>query len=162
MRIYRIISFAFLLLLVDALSLSAWVDNDWPYRKEITILSARINQDLNHFPVLLNIIDADLARKAQPDGEDIVFTDDGDAILNHEIEIYDASNGHLVVWVNIPAIASDTNTLVYFYYGNPAATALENPQGVWDIDYVMVHHLSETMGLHYDSTGYGNKSIRVY
>jgi hypothetical protein len=38
------------------------------------------------------------------------------------------------------------------YYGNPTAVNQENPEGVWDSNFLAVHHLEETSGTHYDST----------
>ena len=43
------------------------------------------------------------------------------------------------------------------YYGNTRCTSnRENATGVWDSNYVMVHHLQETSDPHEDSTSYNN------
>ena len=49
-----------------------------------------------------------------------------------------------------------TDTIIYMYYGNSTCASQQNPSGVWDGDYVLVQHLSETSGVHYDSTTYDN------
>ncbi|MBU0496444.1 MAG: LamG domain-containing protein, partial [Candidatus Thermoplasmatota archaeon] len=36
----------------------------------------------------------------------------------------------------------------------------ENPGGVWNSNYVMVQHLNETSGMHYDSTSYDNDGVQ--
>ena len=51
-----------------------WWDTDWSYRKEITIDHTKVAASLVNFPVLISFAsDADLASKAQDDGDDIVF-----------------------------------------------------------------------------------------
>ena len=78
--------------------------------------------------------------------------------LNHEIELYEASSpADLVAWVNIPFVSSTADTTLYMYYGNAGAAPQENPSDVWDSNYVMVQHLDETSGIHYDSTSYSNE-----
>jgi len=44
------------------------------------------------------------------------------------------------------------------YYGNAGASNQQNPSGVWDSNYVMVHHLKEASGTHSDSTSNGNSA----
>jgi len=132
----------------------------WQYRKKIEINHDKVDCDLTNFPVLLNISDNDLKLKAQPDGDDIVFLEEeGIAnILSHDIDYYD-SGGNLTVWVNITNLSSTENTTIYMYYGNPSVVNMEDSSGVWDSNFIMVQHLSETSGTHYDSTKYGNDGI---
>ena len=133
----------------------------WLYRKKIIIDHEKVSCDLINFPVLINITDPDLRDKAQPDGIDILFMDnDGVAnLLDHEIEYYNSTTGLLIAWVNIAQLSSAVDTILYMYYANPGSVNQQNPKGVWDTDYVMVQHLNETSGIHYDSTIYGNDGI---
>ena len=138
----------------------SWYDANWPYRKPITIDHTQVEADLTGFPVLIRLgADADLAARAQDSGDDILFTDYSGGELNHEIEYFDGSTGELVAWVNVPNVSSTTDTLLYMYYGNAGAANQENPEAVWDADYVMVQHLEETSGTHFDSTQYANDGI---
>jgi len=72
------------------------------------------------------------------------------------------SAGTLVAWVRIPDLfAGQANTNIYIYYGSPSITSpTENPEGVWDDNYVGVWHLKETgtgaAGEYKDSTQYAN------
>ena len=118
-----------------------WWDTNWVFRKPIAIDHGQVDGNLNGFPVLIELVDADLAAKAQGDGDDIAFTDVGGTKLSHELESYDGATGHLVAWVRVPVLSSGTYTTLYMYYGNGAAANQENPEGVWDTDYMMVHHL---------------------
>ncbi|MFW9964336.1 MAG: hypothetical protein ACFFCX_12270, partial [Candidatus Sifarchaeia archaeon] len=51
--------------------------------KTLTIDHTKVSSDLQNFPVLVDIYDADLKTKAQPDGRDIKFTI-GSQTLDHE------------------------------------------------------------------------------
>ena len=134
-----------------------WWNTTWPYRKEITIDPANGDEDLTGFPVLIDRKDADLIDNAQSDGEDIVFTDINGNNLSHEIELYDDISGHLIAWVNVPLLSSTENTILYMYFGNSDVTSSqEDPAGTWANNHVMVHHLDEATGTHFDSTGNGN------
>jgi len=131
----------------------------WEFRKKIEINHNKVDCNLTNFPVLIDLSDSDLASKAQSDGDDIVFMDgEGIAnILSHEIEYY--NSGNLISWVNITSLDSYKNTTIYMYYGNPSVINMQDVSYVWDSNYVMVQHLGETIGSHYDSTRYGNDGI---
>jgi len=132
-----------------------WWNSSWNFRKLLLIDHSVTTADLTNFPMLIDILDIDLKNKAQADGDDIVFVY-LETQLNHEIESYDYSTGHLVAWVNIPLLLATTDTEICMYYGNPSATNQENVAQTWDSDYVMVQHLDETSGTRFDSTSNGN------
>jgi hypothetical protein len=139
----------------------AWYDPNWQYRKQITIDCTKVSSDLVDFPVLIDqTSDADLASHARNDGWDIVFTSsDKKTKLNHEIETYDSTNGRLVAWVEVPALSSTSNTVLFMYYGNPTSDDQQNVAGVWS-GYQGVWHLKEdpsgTAPQMMDSTSNGN------
>ncbi len=128
-----------------------WWNTDWSYRKEITVNHTKVSGDLSRFPVLIDITDGDLASKAQSAGDDIVFTDGNGVKLNHEIELYDSTTGRLVAWV-CANLSSTIDTILYMYYGNAVVGNQENVAGVWNSNFMMVQHLGEISGTHYDST----------
>ena len=138
-----------------------WYDNDWKYRKELTVNSSQVPSDLVNFPILVSITDSNLSTDAQSNGHDILFTDDARTKLNHEIELYNHSNGQLIAWVNVPHLSGTKDTRLYIYYGNPDCDNQENVSGTWDSHYLAVHHFSETTGQHIDSTAYGNDTVMV-
>ncbi|RLF34798.1 MAG: hypothetical protein DRN08_04075, partial [Thermoplasmata archaeon] len=135
-----------------------WFDEDWHCRKLITINHIFVYEDLFNFPVLVNITDADLRDKAQSDGDDIVFVLYSDNItkLNHEIELYNASNGRLVAWVNVTHLYHDRNTRIWMYYNNSECENQQNKYDTWDSHYVMVQHMDEEYYIYRDSTRYRN------
>jgi hypothetical protein len=133
---------------------------DWDYRKKITIDRTRVWGSHTNFPVLVSIdADADLAARAQKDGDDILFTSsDGTTKLSHEIESYMGNTGTLVAWVKLPTLTNTTNTEIYLYYGNTTSTSQQSATSVWTNSYQAVWHLNEvvndeaTGGSHSDST----------
>ncbi|MHC4499571.1 MAG: DUF2341 domain-containing protein, partial [Planctomycetota bacterium] len=134
---------------------AAWYNSNWLYRQKITISPTVADADLTNFPYLVKITDLanPVFANAQTDGDDILFTSSDETTkLNHEIEKYDSTNTELWAWVMVPAISSTVNTEIYLYYGNGTAPNQENVSGVWDSNYVMVQHLQETSGTHFDST----------
>ncbi|HWR27945.1 MAG TPA: DUF2341 domain-containing protein, partial [Candidatus Thermoplasmatota archaeon] len=136
---------------------SAWWNMNWHYRKEITIDYTKVASNLTNFSILIALAsDADLASKTQPDGDDIVFTNSTGSKLSHEIELFNSTTGQLIVWVNVTSLSSTQDTILYLYYGNSACANQENSAGTWASNYRMVQHLSETTGIHDDSTTYGN------
>ena len=105
---------ATLLLSLSFASAAGWYDTNWQYRKEITIDSTKVDANLTDFPMLFDRIDPDLQSKSQSNGDDILFTsDNGTTKLDHEIESYDNSTGHLVAWVRIPSLSSLTDMVIY-------------------------------------------------
>jgi len=121
-----------------------WWDNNWGFRKKITINHSQIPASLTNFPILINISDNDLLQKAEIDGSDIVFISyvDNTTKFNHEIESY--NDGNLTAWVNVTHISSTIDTPLWIYYNNSGCANQENPTGVWDSDYKLIHHLEET------------------
>ncbi|MFW9941786.1 MAG: DUF2341 domain-containing protein, partial [Candidatus Thorarchaeota archaeon] len=97
------------------------------YYKIITIDATNVAGTGSHinFPVLISIIDDDLKYHAQPDGDDIAFSMEGDW-LNHEIELfnqsYSSTQAQLIVWVKIPLLSTSINTTISMYYGNATMT----------------------------------------
>ena len=134
-----------------------WFDTAWGFRKPLTIDATRVDEDLTGFPVLIDITDADLAASAQVNGEDILFTDINGSSLSHEIEFYDTDSGHLIAWVNVPSLLSTEDTTLYMYFANDDVTSSqEDVEGTWDSNHVMVQHLDEATGTHFDSTSNDN------
>jgi hypothetical protein len=59
----------------DAGAVENWYDDNWLYRKKITIDYTKVAGNLTDFPVLINLAsDAGLVASAQDDGDDILFT----------------------------------------------------------------------------------------
>lgn len=137
-----------------------WYDNDWNYRKEITLNHSLVQGDLSNFPVLISITDTDLRDNALSNGSDILFTNVSGTKLNHEIELWNSTTGQLVAWVNVTSLSSSVSTTIYMYYDYSAASNQQNVAGTWGDNYLCVQHLNETYSEdvnHYvDSSGNEN------
>jgi hypothetical protein len=136
-----------------------WWNDNWPFRKLITINHDQIDTDQYNFPFLIHISsDSNLGDNAQDDGDDISFILHSDNItqLNHEIEYFNGDTGELFAWVNIPSLSSSIDTKIWMYYGNSESGNQENIEDTWDSNYVMVQHLNEETGTLFDSTSNNN------
>lgn len=134
-----------------------WWDNNWLFRKQITIDHINIEDNLENFPVLVRLTMLNPKNQSQPDGDDFVFTTSDGMKLNHEIERYSKSSGELIAWVNITSLSSVDDTVIYLYYGNNDCSNQANVHGTWDSDFWGVWHLKEGSGSarKYDSTSNG-------
>lgn len=139
---------SFILRSPTAHATASWYSPSWLYRTQITINHNQVASStgsLNtNFPVLISTTTTALKYTGAPGGGghvasstggDVIFTDsNGTSPLNYEIESYASSTGALVAWAKIPSLATSTDTSIYMYYGNVAATvpAASVATGVWD------------------------------
>ncbi|MFZ2253556.1 MAG: DUF2341 domain-containing protein [Minisyncoccia bacterium] len=93
---------------------SEWYDGSWGKRKRVTVTNADAVSYTNAAIKLTVAYDSDM----QADFDDLRFTSsNGTTLVNHFIESYTASTD-AVVWVEVPTLATSTDTEVYMYYGN--------------------------------------------
>jgi len=136
-------------------------EKGWNFRKKITVDHSKVAGDLSDFPVLVSVVDADLAVKAQDDGNDVLFMD-GSGVANrlfHEIEEYDGSNGQLVAWVNVTSLSSYNNTVFYLYYGNTGVSSQQYPENVWDSNFALVLHMTGSSYIDLDDSSLYNNDV---
>ena len=155
-----------LLIFTSSVSAANWYNSNWQYRQQIIISKSITNANLTDFPALIKITDQNnpVFTNAQADADDILFTSsDGITKLNHEIEYYqNTAAKELDAWVNVPALSSSADTVIYMYYGNSSASNQQNPQAVWNNNYKGIWHLKEkqtgtgTLDLYKDSTANNN------
>jgi RHS repeat-associated protein len=110
--------------------------NNYSYRRAIVIDHTEVpNTDQVNFPVLITGSYAYLATVANrghvdnPNGYDIVFSSDcaGLQQLDHEIASYNAATGQVSLWVLLPLVSHNVDTVFYMSYGNSAiSTSQEN------------------------------------
>ena len=137
-----------------------WYDTDYGFKKKITIDHTLVSGDETDFPVLVSVIDGNLADEGNgghvksSNGYDIIFTNGAENTqLKHEIELYANTNGTLVFWVKMPFLDSSNDTDFYIYYGKTGVAVDPSTTDTWDPNFVAVYHLDETSGATcYDST----------
>jgi hypothetical protein len=133
-----------------------WWDKDWSYRRKLTFDNSGQSEDLVNFPVLVNLSSSNFDySKAKLDGTDLRFIDsDGSTQLKNHIEKWNTT-GSSYIWVNVTSIDGASSTdYIWMYYGNPAASDIQDVSGTYDANYVGVWHLNETSGNATDSTPY--------
>ena len=151
-------------IIASAGAAGSWWNGSWAYRKKISFNNGSIATNLVNFPVRVELSTTTTTYgNFATNGNDIRFIDaDGVTELNYEIENWNtASSSNL--WVKVPQVDSASTTdYIYMYYGNPGATAVATTTGVWDSNYVAVHHFGSTTAANYtDSTSRGNNSDAV-
>ena len=141
--------FGLLGLLLLPAAANAWWDGQWSQRKQITIdtsaTGANITDPIGTMPVLvrLHVGNFNFAA-AQENGADLRFVAGDDKTpLKHHIESYDSLLGEAFVWVNVPNIGAGAQTSFWVYFGNDAATAVEDAKGTFDADTVLAWHFTE-------------------
>lgn len=108
------------------------------HRLRIAIHHALVAEPLQDFPVLVHVADPDLANAH---GTDFTFTD-GAQVLPYERVAFAGTD--LVAWVGVPALSPTADTVLYLYYGDPAAADGQDPTHVWDAHFEGVWHLDGT------------------
>ena len=139
-----LVPFVFLGFHTNTVHAASWYNNSWAYRTMITIDHSKVASStgslLSYFPVLISTTTTALkytgfsnGHVASSTGKDILFTSStGTTKLDHEIELYASSTGNLVAWVQVPSMATSTDTVLYMYYGNASAADQSTTTGVWD------------------------------
>ena len=128
--------------------LDPWYNAQWGKRKLITVDHVNATGDtLLNFPAYINV---SKEIEMQADYDDVVFVNSTtDLIMDYELENSTAT--HAIYWVNITHLTSP-NATFWMYYDNAGATSQEDPEGVWDLNTIMVHHFQDLN----DSTSYNN------
>lgn len=147
---YRII-LLLTLFLCQSHSAFAWWNEDWTYRKVITIdttatglevteqtgeITALVRLHTGNFGYFFDIRDG---------GADLRFMAADDLTpLKHHLEKLDPINEIALIWVKIPAVSLAATDKIFMYYGNQAAITANDVPASFDE--------AETLVLHFDDT----------
>jgi hypothetical protein len=125
---------------------------DWKHSGSIWLLTTPeganlpASVQLKNFPVLLRI-HRDFLDFTQllPHGEDLRIATPSGALLDFQIEHWDATAGTATVWVRIPEIRGNTRQELRLHWGNASATSLSSGKAVFNESnhYRSVWHLSD-------------------
>ncbi len=140
----RFVLLLILLTLIPSVA-SAWWNDDWGYKKKITLDAKKLQQDGVSVPddafALIRLhtgnftFFADLAAQ----GKDIrVLADDEKTPLKFYIEKLDPVNEMALIWVKLPKdIAKSAEPGVWLYYGNPSAADGQDTAASYDVSQVL-------------------------
>ncbi|MGE7991481.1 DUF2341 domain-containing protein [Pseudomonas sp. NPDC089554] len=140
-------------------SASAWWQDDWQYRKQISVdttpQGAALTQALGRTPVLVRLHTGNFTFDGvQEDGSDLRFVSaDDKTVLNHRIESFDPLMGIAQVWVDVPRIEAGARQDLWMYYGNAKAQPADG-QPVFDADFTALFHFDGATPR--DASPYGN------
>ena len=141
----------------------AWWQDDWHYRKQISVdttpQGAAINEALGRTALLVRLHTGNFTFDGvKEDGSDLRFiAADDKTVLNHQIESFDALMGMALVWVDVPKVEGAQRQDIWMYYGNPKAAATGNGQLTFDPNYTALYHFEGATGTPAkDTTAYGN------
>ncbi len=124
----------------------------YEHRKLLTLNSSQISGSTAHanFPIMVELTDTDLKSTSNgggvvsPSGYDILFTQkDSTTLLDHELQNYTASTGHLLCWVRIPSLSPTVNDTIFLYYGKTGVYADQSDTLTWNNNYLGVWHLED-------------------
>jgi biopolymer transport protein ExbB len=144
---------------------NAWWQNDWAYRKPISIdtsaQGANIAQPIGAAPILVRLHSGNFTfEDAKPDGSDLRFVGSDDkSPLPFHIESFDPKTGIGLVWVNVPDIPGNAKRDIWLYYGNKNATPAGDSRATYDPNTLLVYHFNDAAGRPpQDKTAFGNNA----
>jgi biopolymer transport protein ExbB len=154
-----------LLTVVPAVS-HAWWNEEWNFRKELTLDLTAAGADVAgtaiDVPVLIRLHIGNFGYFAdtKPDGSDLRFVAGDDKTpLKFHIERYDPVEQMAFLWVKVPRLAGGTNTeKIFLYYGNKDAPAGADVAGTFDAKQVLTYHFGGDGAGAADATAFGNNS----
>jgi biopolymer transport protein ExbB len=160
----RFVAAVALLVPVIALAAGSWWNNDWKYRKEMSLDATAAGADIAGTPqdvpvlVRLSLGNFSYFNDTKADGSDFrVIAGDDKTPLKFHFEKYDVANQMALLWVRMPQITGAAKSdKLYAYYGNPDAPNAADVAGTYDVSQVLVLPFSETSGLPADLTAYKN------
>ena len=152
------------LLLSGVAQASTWWNDDWSYRKKITLdttpTGVAISDPIGTAPVLIRLHAGNFQfAAAKEDGSDIRFVaEDNKTLLPHQIEKYDALMGEAFLWVKVPDVKPGAKTSFWLYSGNgsPKPEPGSDAKSVYDSETVLVYHFNEHGTPATESSGSGN------
>ena len=130
----------------------AWWQDDWHYRKQISLdttpQGAAINQALGRTALLVRLHTGNFTFDGvKEDGADLRFVSaDDKTVFNHQIESFDPLMGMALIWVDVPKIEGGQRQDLWMYYGNDKAPATGNGQLTFDPSYTALYHFEGANG----------------
>ena len=153
----------FLLALYPVIA-SAWWNEEWPYRRAITLDSTQtgveIKSSVAEVPVLIRLHSGNFEDffLIKEDLSDLRFMAmDDKTPLKHHVEHFDLINQMLFIWVKVPVINGNLSTeKLWFYYGNSEAISSADVKGSFDANEAVAFHFQADESTVIDKTAYAN------
>ncbi|RLG20586.1 hypothetical protein DRN72_04960 [Methanosarcinales archaeon] len=141
-------SVAICLLFLTSVASASWWNVNWKYRREITITN--VNGTLTDYQILVELNSSNFNfSHAQENGSDIRFVaSDDETLLNHWIEVWNATNQSAKIWVNVSEVTEGAK--IFMYYGN------ENASDASDVNATFIRVIDGVVGAWHFDEGSGN------
>jgi len=123
----------------DTCRFTPWWDNAWHARQLVQVrgVGADVVTDFP-FPVSLGPTLTHFWDGVRGDGRDVRIVDCHGRQLAHELEVFDAGQREMILWVRLPAYSRSTISDFFIYYAGPEAPP--DPQGAWEAPFGLVVH----------------------
>ncbi len=161
MKTWQLLLAALALLLPQ--SAQAWWQNDWSYRKSITVDTSpsgiNVSEPLGRTVVLVRLHTGNFTfADALENGADLRVVDSDDKTpLPFHIELYDPQTGIATLWVSLPTLNGGEKKQLWLYFGNKNAPVGQDVPGTFDPDHMAVYHFETAAGTPLkDSSANGN------
>lgn len=126
----------------------AWWNDDWGYRKKISVDAQKLQQDGVKIPgeamalVRLHTGNFSYFLDLGEKGKDLRFmAGDDKTPLKFYIEKIDPVNEMALIWVKLPKdIATAEEPSFWMYYGNPKAVDASEPSAIFDVNQLLDYH----------------------
>lgn len=139
----------------------------YAYCRPITIDNTKVSGsgNLTDFPMLFSVT-ANWAKSVANggrlvDGEDLQFQLPAGTVLDYEVELWDAATGELVIWIRIPTLDFNDDTVIWVYYNKTGASGEEDAAGLWAA-YLAVYHMNADPSVADEADVTGNGFTCVY
>lgn len=154
------------LILFFSQSTYAWWNEEWEYRKRIVLDTTgdgiSIDAPLLNPKVLIRLHLGNFVYftdiKAQGSDLRFVYSDDSTP-LDYTIETIDTVAGIANIWVELPSLQQNQETVIYMYYGNTEARSAQNIDQFWEAEDVVIYQFNELAGIPKDITAFGHHPI---
>ncbi len=146
----------------------AWSDNDWSYRKEITLdttpSGGSVGDELRNFPVLIRLDTSNFTfDDAKQDGSDIRFyAADDKTALPFKIESFDPKLGLAMIWVSVFDLPANGQVKLFMYFGNKKAGVAPVAGPLFDPIFHGVYHFQTGNLAGLDDSGYRNNLAGIH
>ena len=154
-------------LLLVAGSAQAWWNQEWAFRKQVTLdaspAGAALSAEVKEAVVLVRLHEGVFNfADAAADGADLRFiAEDDKTELAHHVEKYDPVFNLAFVWVKVPLLANGKPSPIWLYYGNAKATVPPASAATYGPDQLLVYHFAEKATPVQDATAFAHNAVNA-
>ena len=105
----------------------------WKYYSDIVINNSN-DTDLTDYQVKITLDSSNFDfSKANSDGSDIRFSEDGRTTIPYWIESWDSASQKTIIWIKVSSISANSSKKIRMYYGNENAVSESNGDNTFEL-----------------------------